>query len=98
VTPEERQDLERFIDEGTVRVNTALAVHACLEAHDAAIAIARRVHAEYGPRQYWTSSDPSWIICRACDNDAQTSEKVIHKPNCLWLAAETLLKNGEGKP
>lgn len=72
-------------------VNEALT--ACLEAHDAAIAIARRVHAECGPVEYDSVDDPDiYVACKTCGQAAEKTLPIPHSPDCLWLAAEAVLK------
>ena len=64
--------------------------------------LARRVHAECGPANLSHGRFPL-ITCRTCKVSARTdtSGMINHDPNCLWLAAEAVLKkaqSGEGKP
>ena len=63
-------------------------------------ALARRVHAECGPVKVDLDAcfgDTEWT-CGWCGVYAIDQSEINHKPDCLWLAAETLLaRNGEGK-
>jgi hypothetical protein len=99
VTPDQRQRIEFLIDPESIDRNPVkLAIKSCLEERDAAIALARRVHAECGPRDHDMSYE--YIVCKCCEEIAhKKTSKINHPPDCLWLAADALVaKNGEAKP
>jgi hypothetical protein len=83
-------------------MNPLLATQAELErayaVSDAYLAIVRRVHAECGPAEWkhrMYTDGPVWE-CKSCLHQAATRAGINHSPDCLWLAAETLLtKEGE---
>ena len=52
------------------------------------LALARRVHAECGPQPRRGELQ----YCPGCDKWSPVYEDLPHKPNCLWLAAEAVLK------
>lgn len=64
------------------------------------LAIARRVHAEYGPIER-KASLAIWWACK-CGRETRVGQQasdIKHANNCLWLAAEAVLtKAGEAKP
>ena len=78
-----------------------LAIQAELErayaASDAYLALVRRVHAECGPVRRYLGVVP-WHRCPSCKTSSVDPIPINHKPDCLWLAADACLKNGEGKP
>ena len=84
MTAEEREDIEQFLDNCTIRLHTGVAVLACLQERDSALSLARRVYAECGPglRDY----------CPSCKSTTLVGRDVICKPDCLWLAAEAVLR------
>ena len=68
------------------------------ETVDELLALVRRVHAECGPVRRYLGVVP-WHRCPSCKTSSVDPIPINHKPDCLWLAAETLLaRNGEGKP
>jgi hypothetical protein len=58
--------------------------------------IARRVHAERGPSECETNG-LKWNQCNSCFRSDAFDSKIEHTPDCLWLAADELLRK-VGKP
>ena len=73
-----------------------LAIQAELErayaASDSYLALVRRVHAECGPKNLSGGRFP--LITCSCNRTAptNTSGYIKHSDDCLWLAAEAVLK------
>lgn len=59
------------------------------EERQASLVLARRVHAECGPEEHG-----EYHKCKTCLRWAWKRERdiITHKPDCLWLAADALLR------
>ena len=57
------------------------------------LALARRVHAECGPELWPGDGEEVWA-CRGCYSNACDVDALTHKPDCLWLAADKMKKEG----
>ena len=65
------------------------------ETVDELLALARRVHAEWKPDEYRDEVDGrGQAYCVCCGDEGTTPDLIDHKPDCLWLAADKLKKEG----
>ncbi len=55
-------------------------------------AVAQRVHAECGPFPTRYSDGAPCVMCFQCRSYCRPNEVLSHDPDCLWLAADELLK------
>jgi hypothetical protein len=76
---------------GVVRPHHMGCVFKRLGERNEAIALAQRVHAEWRPHERSMVAYGGWI-CRACDNAADECGEIAHESDCLWLAADGLLR------
>ena len=74
-----------------ITINLQADLNGIIEQYDAAIALARRVHAECGPIMCGHGKD-LFYDCPSCHESADTVAEIDHKPDCLWLAAEAVLR------
>lgn len=91
MTPEQRKRVEFLADPRWFLEEAALAPRVCLEERDAFEAVARRVHAEFGPEEHG-----EYHKCKTCLRWEwkRRPEGITHKLDCLWLTAEALKKAG----
>jgi hypothetical protein len=94
VTAEQRKRMEFQTDNRWWVDEVAEVSRVCLDERDAAMALARRVHAECGPKEYPVggSNTSTYWICDSCYGEADLAKDIKHPPDCLWLAHDALLK------